>query len=274
MVKVKIDKFKVKPGSKVSLHKMNSAEEFGLTRERGEYELDKDLKRLEELQYKFYAESKRSILIVLQGIDTAGKDGTIRKVMSAFNPQGVYVKSFKAPIGQETQHDFLWRIHAACPPKGSIGIFNRSHYEDVLVARVHRLESDKVLSQRVENINNFEKLLTDSGTIVLKFFLNISKDEQLSRLKSRLDDSTRNWKFSNSDVRERAFWSRYARVFESTLSATSTKCAPWYVIPSDRKWIRNLVVSEILMQTLESLNLKWPRLNVDLGKVRKTLGGT
>ena len=271
MANIKVGKLKVRPGCKVSLSEMNSSEDFGLDRARGESELEKDLKRLEELQYKFYAESKRSMLIVLQGIDTAGKDGTIRKVMSAFNPQGVYVKSFKVPVGQETQHDFLWRVHSACPPKGSIGIFNRSHYEDVLVTRVHRMESEKVLNQRIEHINNFEKLLTDSGTIVVKFFLNISKTEQLSRLESRLEDSTRNWKFSSNDVRERAFWNRYVNVFESTLSATSTKCAPWYVIPSDRKWVRNLAVSEILMQTLESLALKWPRPEVELGKFRRGL---
>ncbi len=274
MPNIKIGKLRVKRGSKVSLSEMNSSEDFGLSRERGESELEKDLKRLEDLQYKFYAESKRSMLIVLQGIDTAGKDGTIRKVMSAFNPQGVYVKSFKAPVGLETQHDFLWRVHSACPPKGSIGIFNRSHYEDVLVTRVHRMESQKVLTQRMVHINNFEKLLTDSGTIIIKFFLNISKDEQLSRLESRLKDSTRNWKFSSTDVRERAFWNRYVNVFESTLSATSTKYAPWYVIPSDRKWVRNLAVSEILIQTLESLALKWPHPEVELGKVRRDLEKT
>ncbi len=274
MPNIKIGKLRVKRGSKVSLSEMNSSEDFGLSRERGESELEKDLKRLEDLQYKFYAESKLSMLIVLQGIDTAGKDGTIRKVMSAFNPQGVYVKSFKAPVGLETQHDFLWRVHSACPPKGSIGIFNRSHYEDVLVTRVHRMESQKVLTQRMVHINNFEKLLTDSGTIIIKFFLNISKDEQLSRLESRLKDSTRNWKFSSTDVRERAFWNRYVNVFESTLSATSTKYAPWYVIPSDRKWVRNLAVSEILIQTLESLALKWPHPEVELGKVRRDLEKT
>ena len=272
MANIKISKLRVKPGSRVSLREMDSSEDFGLNRENGEANLAKDLERLEELQYKFYAESSRAILIVLQGIDTAGKDGTIRKVMSAFNPQGVYVKSFKVPAGQETQHDFLWRVHAACPPKGFIGIFNRSHYEDVLVTRVHRKVSDKTLEQRIRHINNFEHMLTEEGTIVVKLFLNISKQEQLSRLESRLEDSTRNWKFSSNDVRERAFWNRYINVFESTLSATSTKHAPWFVIPSDRKWVRNLAVSEILLQTFESLNLKWPRSEIGLDKVRKDLG--
>ena len=173
MANIKISKLRVKPGSRVSLREMDSSEDFGLNRENGEANLAKDLERLEELQYKFYAESSRAILIVLQGIDTAGKDGTIRKVMSAFNPQGVYVKSFKVPAGQETQHDFLWRVHAACPPKGFIGIFNRSHYEDVLVTRVHRKVSDKTLEQRIRHINNFEHMLTEEGTIVVKLFLNI-----------------------------------------------------------------------------------------------------
>lgn len=242
-----------------------------MSREKGEARLQRDLERLEDLQYKFFAEAKRSMLIVLQGIDTAGKDGTIRKVMSAFNPQGVYVKSFKVPSGQELFHDFLWRVHAACPPRGSIGIFNRSHYEDVLVTRVHRKFSDEVLDKRLKHINNFEQMLADEGTVIVKLFLNISKEEQLERLKTRLDDKSRNWKFSSADVRERAFWRRYITVFERTLSATSTKDAPWWIIPSDRKWVRNLAVSEVLLRTLEQMDLDWPRPDVELGKVRREL---
>ena len=271
MSKINIKQLKVTPGQSVSLKAMRPAEDFGMEREKGEARLQKDLERLEDLQYKFFAEAKRSMLIVLQGIDTAGKDGTIRKVMSAFNPQGVYVKSFKAPSGQELFHDFLWRVHAACPPRGSIGIFNRSHYEDVLVTRVHRKFSDEVLDKRLKHINNFEQMLADEGTVIVKLFLNISKEEQLERLKTRLDDKSRNWKFSSADVRERAFWRRYITVFERTLSATSTKDAPWWIIPSDRKWVRNLAVSEVLLRTLEQMNLDWPRPDVELGKVRREL---
>lgn len=270
--KIDINKLRVKPGDTVSLKKMSPSEDFGLDREASETRLRRDAERLEELQYQFFADARRSMLVVLQGIDTAGKDGTIRKVISAFNPQGVYVKPFKAPAGQETHHDFLWRVHAACPPRGSIGIFNRSHYEDVLVNRVHRRLPDDVLDKRLKHINNFEQMLADEGTIIIKLFLNISKAEQLARLRARLDDSTRNWKFSGDDLRERARWKRYIEVFEHTLSATSTKTAPWWVIPSDRKWVRNLAVSEILKRTLESLKLGWPTPDVSLEKFRRDLG--
>jgi PPK2 family polyphosphate:nucleotide phosphotransferase len=269
---IDISKLRVKPGDSVSLKKMSPSEEFGLDREAGEARLTRDAEQLEELQYQFFADARRSMLVVLQGIDTAGKDGTIRRVISAFNPQGVYVKSFKAPAGQETYHDFLWRVHAACPPRGSIAIFNRSHYEDVFVNRVHRRLPDDVLDKRLRHINNFEQMLADEGTIIIKLFLNISKSEQLARLRARLNDSTRNWKFNGDDLRERARWKRYVEVFEDTLSATSTTTAPWWVIPSDRKWVRNLAVSEILKRTLESLKLGWPRPDASLAKFRKDLG--
>lgn len=268
-----LSKFRQSPGREIDLANFNPDAPSNFSKEKSVPILSKNLAELEELQYRLYAESKTSLIIVLQGIDTAGKDGTIRNVMSAFNPQGVYVKSFKAPDGQESQHDYLWRIHASCPPRGTIAIFNRSHYEDVLITRVHKMISEKEALKRIGHINEFERLLTDERTIVIKLFLNISKDEQLERLKSRIEDSTRNWKFSSADVNERARWDRYAEVYGETLSKTNTAYAPWWIIPSNQKWFRNLLVSEIVLKTLRDLKLVWPKPESPINEARRALEG-
>ena len=269
-----LSKFGQNPGKSFDLANFNPDAPSGFSKEKSVSLLSNNLAELEELQYRLYAENKTSLLIVLQGIDTAGKDGTIRNVFSAFNPQGVYVKSFKAPDGQETQHDYLWRIHNSCPTRGAIAIFNRSHYEDVMITRVHKLITEKEAKKRIRHINEFERLLTDEKTIVIKLFLNISKDEQLERLKSRIEDPTRNWKFSSADVDERAHWDKYAEVFSETLSKTNTVYAPWWIIPSNQKWFRNLLVSEIILKSLRDLKLVWPKPESPIDEARRALEGT
>ena len=214
--------------------------------------------RLEELQQRLYANGDRAVLIVLQGMDTSGKDGTIKHVMSGVNPQGCRVVTFKAPSNSELAHDFLWRVHHEVPAKGQIGIFNRSHYEDVLITRVHKMISAKVEDQRLNQINEFEELLAENGTAILKVFLHITKDEQKSRLEARIRDPEKRWKFNEGDLEERKLWTDYMKVFEEVLSATSTKHAPWYIVPANRKWYRNLVVAERIVESLEDMKLKTP----------------
>ncbi len=214
--------------------------------------------RLEELQERLYANGTRSVLIVLQGMDTSGKDGTIKSVMSGVNPQGCKVVSFKAPSSEELGHDFLWRVHEKVPSKGQIGIFNRSHYEDVLITRVHGWVSDKVVQQRFNQIKEFEELLHESGTTILKFFLHISKDEQKERLEERIRDPEKRWKFNEGDLEERKLWKKYIDAFEAVLAATSTDHAPWYIVPANRKWYRNLVVADRVVEALEDMKLKTP----------------
>lgn len=214
--------------------------------------------RLEELQEVLYAEGKHKLLIVFQAMDTAGKDSSIRYIFDRTNPQGVKVASFKKPTGEELAHDYLWRVHKHTPAAGHITIFNRSHYEDVLVVRVHDLVPEKRWRKRYEHIRNFEELLVDEGTTVLKFFLHISKEEQKERLQDRLDKPHKNWKFAKGDLAERKLWDDYTAAYEEAMSQTSTKGAPWYVIPANRKWYRNLVISEILVDTLEKLKMEYP----------------
>ena len=214
--------------------------------------------RLGELQERLYANGTRSLLVVLQGMDTSGKDGTIRSVMSGVNPQGCKVVSFKAPSSEELSHDFLWRVHQKAPSKGQIGIFNRSHYEDVLITRVHGLVSDKVVKQRFNQIKEFEELLAENGTTVLKLFLHISKDEQKERLEERIRDPEKRWKFNEGDLEERKLWKPYMDAFEDMMAATSTDCAPWYIVPANRKWYRNLVVAELVTSALEAMKLTTP----------------
>ena len=209
-------------------------------------------------------------MIVLQGIDGAGKDGTCWHVVSAMDPQGVSVTGFKQPTAEERDHDFLWRVHPHAPGLGQVSVFNRSHYEDVLVVRVHDLVPKHVWKQRFEFINNWERLLVEEkNTTILKFFLYISKDEQLSRFKDRLDDPTRQWKISDSDYSERKLWDKYIGAFEAAISKCSTKHAPWFIIPSNHKWFRNLAVSEIVARAMEDINLSLPKPTVDLQKIRK-----
>ncbi len=214
--------------------------------------------KLEHLQEVLYAEHKRSLLIVLQAMDAGGKDGTIKHVMSGVNPQGCDVTSFKQPTTKELDHDYLWRVHQATPAKGMIALFNRSHYEDVLVVRVHNLVPKEVWSRRYDQINAFEELLAENGTTILKFFLHISKDEQKRRFDDRHADPDKNWKSSDADESERKFWDQYQEAYQDALEKTSKKHAPWFVIPSNEKWFRNLAISHIIVKTLEDLNLQYP----------------
>jgi PPK2 family polyphosphate:nucleotide phosphotransferase len=220
--------------------------------------LEENLDKLKKLQYLLYAENKHSLLVILQGMDAGGKDGTIRHVFGPLNPQGVKVTSFKTPTEEELSHDFLWRIHQYAPKTGEIRVFNRSHYEDVLIVRVHNMVPKKMWSKRYKHINEFEKMLAEDGTTILKFFLHISEKEQLKRLNERLEDPAKKWKANPKDFEERSFWPNYMDAYEEVLRRCSTVYAPWFVIPSDKKWFRNLAVSTILVNTLESLNMKFP----------------
>jgi PPK2 family polyphosphate:nucleotide phosphotransferase len=236
-------------------------------RKDGEKRLAENLERIDRLQYLLHAEGRRSLLLVLQGMDTAGKDGLIRKVMTAFNPQGCRVWPFKAPTPVELAHDFLWRIHRVAPARGEVAIFNRSHYEDVLVVRVHDLVPKAVWSRHYATINAFEKHLHDHGTRVLKFFLHISRKEQKERLLERLHNTKKHWKFSEADIEERACWGRYQRAYEAALERCSPTHAPWYVIPADHKWYRDLAVSEIVADTLEEMDPKPGRVRLDVARL-------
>jgi len=222
-----------------------------------------------ELQEWLYAAQSHSVLIVLQGLDTSGKDGTIAHVMASMNPQGCNVASFKVPTPLEAGHDFLWRIHQQTPPKGIITIFNRSHYEDVLVTRVHKLVSDDVVKKRYTHIKNFEQELADNNTIILKFFLHISKDEQKARLEAREQDEEKAWKLSPGDWEERQFWDAYTGAYEDALGATATKSAPWYIVPANRKWFRNLAIATALVETLRPYKKEWEETLKKLGEERK-----
>ena len=218
----------------------------------------KNTEKLEKLQNVLYAEHKRSVLIVLQGMDAAGKDGTVKHVLSGVNPQGCEVTSFKEPSHEEQDHDFLWRVHKAVPPRGRIGVFNRSHYEDVLVVRVHNLVPKDVWSDRYRQIRDFEDMLHQNGVVVLKFFLNISKAEQEKRFQARLDDPDKKWKSSPADFAERKFWDEYQEAYQDALQKTSRSYAPWYVIPANHKWYRDVAVSQILVDTMHDLDLQYP----------------
>jgi PPK2 family polyphosphate:nucleotide phosphotransferase len=252
------DALLVKPGSRFRLGKQEPMETFGYDKTGAAPKTESQLARMAELQDRFWAEAKRSMLVVLQGIDAAGKDGTIQRVMEAFNPQGCVVSSFKVPTAEELAHDYLWRIHKRTPGKGEIGIFNRSHYEDVLVVRVHGFVPKSVWSKRYDQINAFERTLAASGTTIVKFFLSIDRDEQRKRFQSRFDDPTKRWKFSTGDLEERKRWDDYQAAFDDMLSKTSTEWAPWYVIPANRNWFRDLAVSTILAETLAGLKPAYP----------------
>ena len=264
------NKFRVEPSSKVKLDEIDAnSKGEEKDKESAQVTITKYVQRLPELQYLMYAENKRSLLIILQGMDGAGKDGTINHVMSVMNPQGCRVFAFKTPSAREQAHDYLWRVHAAAPRKGEVAIFNRSHYEDVLVVRVHNLVPKEVWSKRYDGINAFEKQLADNGTHILKFYLHIDKEEQLARFKQRLDDPSRHWKISESDYSEREFWNDYQEAFEDAISKCSTTHAPWYIIPANRKWFRNLAVSQILVDKLESLDMKFPEPKVNIDEIKK-----
>jgi PPK2 family polyphosphate:nucleotide phosphotransferase len=259
----------VKPGKKIKLSHYDAEETLGWEKDhRMKQSLEKSLDRLDKLQYLLYAENKRALLIVLQGLDAAGKDGTIRHVMSGVNPQGCTVTPFKVPSKEEASHDFLWRIHKAVPQYGDIGIFNRSHYEDVLVVRVHNLVPKPVWSKRYEQINEFESTLVADNVKILKFFLHISKDEQKKRFEQRIDDPDRRWKISEADFAERKFWDEYTSAYEDVLERCSTEDAPWFIVPANKKWFRNLAVSHIVAETLEGMHMKFPAPTVDVKKIK------
>ncbi len=263
-------KLVVEPGKRLRLRDVDPAWCGAHTDEDEAKEaLGRNLKRLESLQETLYAERKHSLLIVLQGIDAAGKDGTCRHVMTALNPQGTTVTSFKQPTSEELGHDFLWRVHAHTPERGHIAVFNRSHYEDVLVVRVHDLVPKEVWSKRYDQINAFEELLAASGTTILNFFLYISPDEQLERFHDRLEEPAKQWKISDSDYTERLRWDDYVEAYEDMLERCSTDVAPWYVVPSNRKWFRNLAVSEIIADAMDDLGMAMPKPSVDLAEIRK-----
>jgi PPK2 family polyphosphate:nucleotide phosphotransferase len=264
----------VEPGARVSLKKHFDPDFTGGTKDKtGAIErLASNVERMSELQEILYAQDVYSVLLVFQAMDAAGKDGAIRHVMSGVNPQGVHVTSFKAPSAEDIDHDYLWRAHRALPARGMIGIFNRSYYEEVLVVRVHKellkaqrlppgTTGEKIWERRFREINNFEKYLVRNGTLVLKFFLNISKDEQKKRFLARIDESDKNWKFSVADYRERGYWDQYQEAFEDMLTHTSTEWAPWFVIPADNKWFARLAISQIVTAALEGLDLKIPKVD-------------
>jgi PPK2 family polyphosphate:nucleotide phosphotransferase len=223
-----------------------------------------------QLQYRMYAENKHSLLIVLQGLDAAGKDGVVRHVLTGMNPSGCVSVNFKEPTKEDLAHDFLWRVHPHVPAKGSVAIFNRSQYEDVLVVRVHELVPEKIWSKRYDEINNFERLIvTENHTTILKFFLHISKEEQLDRFEKRLDDPDRQWKISDSDYKEREYWPDYIKAFEDVLTRTSTYCAPWFIIPSNHKWFRDLAISQIIVRQMQDMNIQMPKPTVNLAEIRR-----
>jgi len=262
--------FRVNPDSELKLSKLDpSYKGKHESEEDAKQEIEASCQELFHQQALLSAEHKHSILVVLQALDAGGKDGTIKHVFSALNPQGASVASFKQPTSTELAHDFLWRVHPHAPGKGEIVIFNRSHYEDVLVTRVHKLIDKETWTRRYQRIRDFEALLAENGTLVLKFFLHISREEQLARFEQRLDDPHRNWKISESDYSERALWDDYVEAFDNAISATSAKHAPWYVIPSNQKWFRNLVVSQIMADTMEELKLVFPPPSVNLADIRR-----
>lgn len=230
--------------------------------------LCKHQEKLSQLQELLYADARYSLLVILQGLDAAGKDGTIRHIFSGVNPQGCQVTSFKEPTPEELHHDFLWRVHRAVPARGMIGIFNRSHYEDVLVVRVHGHLSKKELAHRFDEINSFEENLVQNGVLVLKFFLHISKDEQKARLQARLQEPTKNWKVSPADIKERQYWDDYVKAYEDVFRHCSTKHAPWYIIPANKKWYRNVAISQILVDTLKGLKLRYPKVKFDISQLK------
>jgi PPK2 family polyphosphate:nucleotide phosphotransferase len=258
------DRFRVRPGSRVDLSRIDPADSHGYTKAGSADDLAHGLDRLRSLQERIWAEHRHKVLVILQGIDAAGKGGTIEHVMGAMNPAGCPVTSFKVPSQLELDHDYLWRVHARTPAKGEIAVFDRSHYEDVLIVRVHDLVPEAVWSRRYAQINDFERLLAEEGTTIVKFFLYIDREAQRERFQARLDEPDKRWKFRLGDLEERKRWDDYIEAFEEALSRCSTEHAPWYVIPANRKWFRNLAVADILADTLDDLEPRYPEPTEDL----------
>ncbi len=261
--------YMVETGSSVDLTTWdpNDKSVYPIKKKEGIKQLDSLTLKLEELQELLYAQHKHKVLIVLQAMDTGGKDGTIRHVFEGVNPSGVRVASFKVPTNEELDHDYLWRVHKQAPGKGEIVIFNRSHYEDVLVVRVHKLVPKSVWSKRYAQINDFERMLVEEGTTILKFFLHIDKQEQKSRLQARLDTPNKQWKFSVGDLAERKLWPEYLEAYQDAISSTSSEWAPWYIVPANRKWYRNLVIANIIIQTLTNLKMDYPEPTEKLNEI-------
>lgn len=255
---MKLNACRVEPGSKANLAERPTGDRLGVEKGRAQPELAALTDRLSVLHWRLHAERTRSVLLVLQGLDASGKDGTIRRVFTGLNPQGCDVESFNVPTTTEAAHDYLWRIHRALPERGDIGIFNRSHYEDVTAAVVIGAIDDRQRKRRYEHINAFEKMLSEEGTSVVKIFLHVGKDEQRARLQARLDDPEKHWKFERSDLATRAKWDEYTRLYDDALTATSTKWAPWYVVPADHKWVSGVAAASILVDTLDALDPKIP----------------
>lgn len=271
---MKTEKFLAKPGNKINLSKFPTDDTLKFSDKSDANKMvEKNIERMQELQNRLYASDKYSLLLIFQAMDAAGKDSTIKHVMSGLNPQGTQVFSFKKPSEEELDHGYLWRINKALPERGRIGIFNRSHYEEVLVVRVHdlikyqklpkELMTDDIWQKRFEQINNFEKYLHENGTIILKFFLHVSNEEQKKRFLERIEDKSKNWKFAEADLKEREYWNDYQKCYQEAITATSKDYAPWYIVPADKKWFTRLLVSEIIVKKLESLKLMYPELSKD-----------
>jgi PPK2 family polyphosphate:nucleotide phosphotransferase len=248
----------VKPGEKARLADLDPREDFGIEKDKGKERLEKARTSLEKLQERLYAESKQSLLLVLQGLDASGKDGIVRSVFEGINPQGCSVVSFRAPTSTELAHDYLWRICAALPARGQIGIFNRSHYEDIVAVRMLALAPEKVWSRRAGHIREWERMLVDEGTTIVKVFLNVSKDAQRERFQERIDDPDKRWKFKLEDLKVRDRFDEYLGAWDDAVSETSTDWAPWHVVPADRNWLKALLVGELLVDALEKMDLKFP----------------
>jgi PPK2 family polyphosphate:nucleotide phosphotransferase len=263
-----IERLFVDPGKRVQLHDDHAGNTFGWEKHEAIAMLDENRQKLSELQYKLYADGRYAFLIVIQAIDAGGKDGTVHDIFTAMNPQGCVITSFKAPTAEELKHDYLWRVHQRVPARGMVGVFNRSHYEDVLIVRVEKLVAKAVWRERYEQINEFERMLTSNSVRIVKLFLQISKREQKERLEDRLKDPNRQWKFSPEDLVKRRQWAEYQKAFEAMLTKCSTKHAPWYVIPADKKWFRNLAVSQILATEMGRLPLRFPEPTYDPAKIR------
>lgn len=251
--------FRIGPGARIDLRKRPTDADGELEKDSGEKALEENIERMYKLQHLMYAEDKHAVLIILQGMDTSGKDSTIRHVMRGMNPMGFTVSSYKPPVPEEMDHDFLWRVHKAVPRIGEFAIFNRSHYEDVIVPKVHKTIAAGILEQRYRQINDFERMLSENGTLILKFFLHISREEQKKRLMERMKDPEKYWKMDPADLAERKLWNRYQKAYVEAIERCSPRHAPWYVIPSDRKWVRNLAVSQIIVEALEALGMSYPK---------------
>lgn len=262
----------VKPGDKIDLEKGNAGDlslwEVGDEKGDAEVVLEGMRQKLRELQKVLYAENKHKILVVMQAMDAGGKDGCVKSVLATVDPQGIEVTAFKKPNEEELSHDFLWRIHQKAPRKGMMAVFNRSHYEDIIAVRVKKIFPEKVWRKRYKHVVDFEQMLVDEGTTVVKLFLNISKEEQGARLQARLDNPSKHWKFHPDDLKDRACWGEFMKAYGDLIEKTSTEDSPWYVIPANRKWYRNLVVAQILIDTLEGLKMKYPKIEWDPAEMK------